>query len=953
MVVPKKLFTKSLCIKLCIVLVALAVVSAISYVSYVEITRTDRERVENYVDLGDKYLGKLKYEQAVVAYSKALEIDPKEVEAVCGLANAYLGLEDTDSAKEIIQDYIAAVEDDRYKSEQEDAYALLAEIYYEEGEYDSAVDVIRQAVVRIDTDKDTVPDYYENLIGLSYDKVDSNEDGIIDKSVVYDLLLPEDLLADSDIMYMDSDEDGLSNSEELINKTNPFLNDTDGDLLSDRDEWYLHYTNPLQQDTDGDGLWDGTEIAAGFNPNKKDTDEDGREDGKVSFERLVYMPSIGNHEKNFIPVALVKGEGEYYGVFDAEALNQNETLSGIGSRLSHPYDFKVGKKGEKNSKIGFYIPAKMVNSYYDLEDLLIAYYDYTKNQIDFKKTEASYQEDGSILVLTDDVVSGTYLLLSYKRLKNDLSANENSVLVTSGKADVVFVLDTTGSMDGPIDNVRQNIAEFTEYLKESGVDIRIGLVIYKDIYDDGIASTENLGFYYDYDEFLDVLNSPYMIGGGGDISETTVDALNEMRQMDFRAGVSKFAIVITDADNKNGIKEDETYTLEQIADDLVEDGICTSVITYSMYSEEYDSLIEKTAGEFGNIEDSDFINMMTPLMDKMGTMVQEGCWVRLANGCIVHLQDDPALGGNIDSDGDGISDREELGEIITVSYTDYSGAKISYKAYGFQSNPALADSDGDGYLDSEDIHPLQSDTEEARLSKKDEYLKILDEDIFLKGVKHSGTAEERISTSIAALENMLLYLQRTSEFNGMTSVYLTEDYYESNEICELTEELISSYEVEEEKNFAEALSKTRDLKKLFGKILKKRNNIEDKYVSARLMCSILNDYVSRYDSLCYYIPLELFEKEELITRICSSLEKKYPVLLQCGAAGALNLYSDENLQGKQEQAGASEWLTVAGYKNDSLKGTFVLKVIYDGKLYYVNYEEVLYQGFLGALVGVR
>ncbi|MEJ0091349.1 MAG: LamG-like jellyroll fold domain-containing protein [Limisphaerales bacterium] len=71
----------------------------------------------------------------------------------------------------------------------------------------------------------------------------------------------------------DSDFDGLTDAyERLVSKTNPLNADTDGDGISDSDE-ILNGTNPLTsnpawgQDTDGDGLPNAYETLVGWNPN--------------------------------------------------------------------------------------------------------------------------------------------------------------------------------------------------------------------------------------------------------------------------------------------------------------------------------------------------------------------------------------------------------------------------------------------------------------------------------------------------------------------------------------------------------------------------------------------------------------------------------------------------------------------------------------------------------------
>jgi len=64
----------------------------------------------------------------------------------------------------------------------------------------------------------------------------------------------------------DSDDDGLSNAEELATTgTDPFRGDSDDDGLADGDE-VARGTNPLLADSDGDGLRDGFEVAGGLDP---------------------------------------------------------------------------------------------------------------------------------------------------------------------------------------------------------------------------------------------------------------------------------------------------------------------------------------------------------------------------------------------------------------------------------------------------------------------------------------------------------------------------------------------------------------------------------------------------------------------------------------------------------------------------------------------------------------
>jgi hypothetical protein len=58
----------------------------------------------------------------------------------------------------------------------------------------------------------------------------------------------------------DSDNDGLSDTQEAILGTNPQNADTDGDGLRDGDEYFKYFTDPLKVDTDGDLVRDKDDV---------------------------------------------------------------------------------------------------------------------------------------------------------------------------------------------------------------------------------------------------------------------------------------------------------------------------------------------------------------------------------------------------------------------------------------------------------------------------------------------------------------------------------------------------------------------------------------------------------------------------------------------------------------------------------------------------------------------
>jgi len=67
-------------------------------------------------------------------------------------------------------------------------------------------------------------------------------------------------------VIVDSDNDGLIDTEEIRLGTNPNNPDTDTDRLFDGEEANVYHTDPLNKDTDGDGFEDGSEVQNGYDP---------------------------------------------------------------------------------------------------------------------------------------------------------------------------------------------------------------------------------------------------------------------------------------------------------------------------------------------------------------------------------------------------------------------------------------------------------------------------------------------------------------------------------------------------------------------------------------------------------------------------------------------------------------------------------------------------------------
>ena len=117
-----------------------------------------------------------------------------------------------------------------------------------------------------DIDENGKIDCIENMDEIT----DTDGDGLSDyQEFVYTETNP--VLEDTDgdgISDFDADEDGdgISNGREHSLHTNPLLPDTDMDGLNDLEETETYFTDPLNSDTDNDGATDGWEVEHRFSP---------------------------------------------------------------------------------------------------------------------------------------------------------------------------------------------------------------------------------------------------------------------------------------------------------------------------------------------------------------------------------------------------------------------------------------------------------------------------------------------------------------------------------------------------------------------------------------------------------------------------------------------------------------------------------------------------------------
>lgn len=103
-------------------------------------------------DLGVRYLSEGNYEEAIIAFTAAIEVDPKQAPAYVGRGDAYSGtaLQATGSASDLpkeaitsyesaVADYLTAIDLDNQKAE---VYLKAAEAYITLGDTDAAMEIL-------------------------------------------------------------------------------------------------------------------------------------------------------------------------------------------------------------------------------------------------------------------------------------------------------------------------------------------------------------------------------------------------------------------------------------------------------------------------------------------------------------------------------------------------------------------------------------------------------------------------------------------------------------------------------------------------------------------------------------------------------------------------------------------------------------------------------------------
>ena len=180
-------------------------------------------------------------------------------------------------------------------------------------------------------------------------------------------------------------------------------------------------------------------------------------------------------------------------------------------------------------------------------------------------------------------------------------------LSTGNRADIVFVIDGTGSMEDNLEPLKEELKYFLQYLNNENLDLRFSVIEFRD-YNYGelpvLREKDGSHWFQDTDTVMEIINGIEADGGGDTPFESLLDTIHwplVSDEMDYRNDSFRFAFLITDADTSADVSDGSFYLEPE--KDLAEQNIITSVIAEEQLKEEilYRNLCEKTGGAFMGI----------------------------------------------------------------------------------------------------------------------------------------------------------------------------------------------------------------------------------------------------------------------------------------------------------------------------------------------------------------
>lgn len=561
--------------------------------------------------------------------------------------------------------------------------------------------------LELDTDNDGAQDYIEDYFGTDKNKTDTDGDGLSDFVELYSLVLdPLNIDTDGDGVNdadEDLDGDGLSNICEFTIGTSIVIVDTDEDGLNDDVEYNVYGTHPLSKDTDGDGASDSKEIEYGTNP-------------------LVY-------EDKFEVSYKAGGEDAVKASVDI-ILDGTQVDSLAVEKFDNEFLFPVNMPGYIGGAYDF-----SVNGTFDKATIKFEFNEELLEDADFDPVIYYFNEEKQLLEELDTTVVGNvastevthfskYILINRKVYQNSFEWQDVWNTTGFSGVEVILVIDDSGSMVSN-DRYNQRLTVAQNLIDNLPENSKVGVVKFT-------SSTSKLttSLTSDKETAKSYLTTRYFRSSGGTSMYTAINSSFSMFETS-DDNILKMMVVLSDgATSYTSLHSSVVTTANNKGVKIYTVGLGSSSSSY--FTQYLKPLANNTGGAFylasdaSQLEDiyKDINRKIDIETDSDGDGIADYYEENMImfNGIKIVLDKN-----NPDSDNDGIWDGEEVAELNYQYNTDKTQVIVTGKLL---SNPLEEDTDGDGISDEEEIvigtDPKDDDTDNDGLKDGFEYTNWFD-----------------------------------------------------------------------------------------------------------------------------------------------------------------------------------------------------------------------------------
>jgi len=258
---------------------------------------------------------------------------------------------------------------------------------------------------------------------------------------------------------------------------------------------------------------------------------------------------------------------------------------------------------------------------------------------------------------------------------NDKPLNNN--MGTTG-TDVVFVLDTTGSMMSYIDQMKTFIRNYSSKIKE--INGRVGLVVYRDAGDEYTAKKLS-DLQTDTTDLLNKLESVSADGGGNGPEAALHASMVAMNEMKWQKGATKAIILLTDAGYHEPDKVDGS-TLAAVAKRSLEiDPVNIYPVVGDYLKNSYADIAKQTSGQvIASGDENDIVaaldKALTKIKNRPNAKLKIGeYYAEVGQKITFDASDSYVVDGKItkyewDFDGDGKIDQTTTSPVASHVYNE-------------------------------------------------------------------------------------------------------------------------------------------------------------------------------------------------------------------------------------------------------------------------------------------